>query len=187
MTSDIILVSDVQHDDSIFYMYYEMIITRSLVITPHMVTKNCLSYDNFNIYSLRNSWIYYTVLVTIFIMLYITSLAVVQSQSHVWLFATPWNVALQASLFLTIFRNLPKFMSIYSVMLSNHFRPLRLIYFITGNLYLLIPSTHFTQPSPNLPLEKLICYLYYEFFFFFVPYVSGNHVSESIWYLSFSV
>ena len=167
MTSDIILVSDVQHDDSIFYMFYEMIITRSLVITPHMVTKNCLSYDNFNIYSLRNSWIYYTVLVTIFIMLYITSLAVVQSQSHVWLFATPWNVALQASLFLTIFRNLPKFMSIYSVMLSNHFRPLRLIYFITGNLYLLIPSTHFTQPSPNLPLEKLICYLYYEFFFFF--------------------
>ena len=147
-----------------------------------------LSYDNFNIYSLRNSWIYYTVLVTIFIMLYITSLAV-QSQSHVQLSATPWNVALQASLFLTIFRNLPKFMSIYSVMLSNHIRPLGLIYFITGNLYLLIPSTHFTQPSPSLPLEKLICYLYYEFsfFFFLVPYVSGNHVSESIWYLSFSV
>ena len=36
-------------------MYYEMIITRSLVITPHVVTKNCLSCDNFNIYSLRNS------------------------------------------------------------------------------------------------------------------------------------
>ena len=121
-------------------------------------------------------------------MLYITSLAV-QSQSHVQLSSTPWNVALQASLFLTIFRNLPKFMSIYSVMLSNHIRPLGLIYFITGNLYLLIPSPHFTQPSPSLPLEKLICYLYYEFsfFFFLVPYVSGNHVSESIWYLSFSV
>ena len=165
MTSDIILVSDVQHDDSIFYMYYEMIITRSLVITPHMVTKNCLSYDNFNIYSLRNSWIYYTVLVTIFIMLYITSLAVVQSQSHVWLFATPWNVALQASLFLTIFRNLPKFMSIYSVMLSNHIRPLRLIYFITGNLYLLIPFIHFCLPPPTLATMNLFLALFVPLFF----------------------
>ena len=129
---------------------------------------------------------YYTVLVTIVIMLYITSLAVVQLPSRVRLFATPWTVALQASLFLTIFRNLPRFMSIDWMMPSNHLRPLGLIYFITGNLYLLIPSSHFTQPSPNLPLEKLICYLYYGFFFF-VPYVSGNHVSESIWYLSFSV
>ena len=45
---------------------------------------------------------------------------VVQSLSCVQLFATPWTEAHQASLSLTIFRNLPKFMSVKSVVLSNH-------------------------------------------------------------------
>ena len=45
---------------------------------------------------------------------------VVQFLSHVWLFATPWTAARQASLSLTISQSLPKFMSIESVMLSNH-------------------------------------------------------------------
>ena len=40
--------------------------------------------------------------------------------SHVYLFATPWTVAHQAPLFSTISWNLLKFMSIESVMLSNH-------------------------------------------------------------------
>ena len=44
----------------------------------------------------------------------------VQSPSHVQLFATPWTAAGQASLSLTISRRLPKFMSIESVMPSNH-------------------------------------------------------------------
>ena len=44
----------------------------------------------------------------------------VQSLSHVWLFATPWIVARQASLSITNSRNLPKPMSIESVMPSNH-------------------------------------------------------------------
>ena len=34
--------------------------------------------------------------------------------------ATPWSAAYQASLSLTITQSLPKFMSIESVMLSNH-------------------------------------------------------------------
>ena len=46
--------------------------------------------------------------------------AVVQLLSHVWLFATPWTAARQASLPLTIFRSLPKFLSAELVMLSNH-------------------------------------------------------------------
>ena len=46
--------------------------------------------------------------------------AVVQSLSCVQLFATPWTAALQAPL-PSIFRSLLKFMSIESVMLSNHF------------------------------------------------------------------
>ena len=63
-------------------------------------------------------------------MLYITSLVVVQSLSHVWLFATPWTAARQASLSITNSRSLLNFMSIDSVMPSNHLilcRPLLLL------------------------------------------------------------
>ena len=45
---------------------------------------------------------------------------VIQSPSHVWLFATPLTAAGQASLSLTAFQSLPKFMSMESVMPSNH-------------------------------------------------------------------
>ena len=45
---------------------------------------------------------------------------VVQSLSHVQLFATPWTAACQASLSFTIFCSLLKLMSIESVMPSNH-------------------------------------------------------------------
>ena len=44
----------------------------------------------------------------------------VQSLSRVWLFATPWTAAHQASLSITNSRSLPKLMSIESVMPSNH-------------------------------------------------------------------
>ena len=40
--------------------------------------------------------------------------------SHVWLFATPWTAACQASLSFTISRSLLQLMSIESVMPSNH-------------------------------------------------------------------
>ena len=43
-----------------------------------------------------------------------------QSPSHVWQFATPWIAACQASLFLTIFWSLPKFMFIASMMPYTH-------------------------------------------------------------------
>ena len=43
-----------------------------------------------------------------------------QSLSHVWLFATPWIAALQASLSITNSWSLPKLMSIKSVMPSSH-------------------------------------------------------------------
>ena len=46
--------------------------------------------------------------------------AVVQLLSQVRLFATPWTVASQASLFFTISQSLLKLMSIESVMPSNH-------------------------------------------------------------------
>ena len=45
---------------------------------------------------------------------------VVQSLSHVRLFATPWTAVRQASLSFTIFQSLLRFVSIELVMLSNH-------------------------------------------------------------------
>ena len=54
----------------------------------------------------------------------------VQSLSCVWLFATPWTAAHQASLSITNSRSLPKPMSIESVMPSSHlilWRPLLLL------------------------------------------------------------
>ena len=58
------------------------------------------------------------------------ALSSVQSLSHVWLFATPWTAACQASLSITNSRSLLKLMSITSVMPSNHLilcRPLFLL------------------------------------------------------------
>ena len=57
-------------------------------------------------------------------------LSSVQLVSHVWLFATPWTAASQASLSITNSQSLLKLMSIESVMPSNHLilcRPLLLL------------------------------------------------------------
>ena len=59
----------------------------------------------------------------------------VQSPSRVWLFVTPWTAARQASLSLTISQTLPKFLSVESVMPSNHF--------IFCCSLLLLPSIHY--------------------------------------------
>ena len=60
-----------------------------------------------------------------------TSFVAVQSPSHVQLFVTPWTAARQASLPSTVSRSLLKFMSIESVILSDHLilcRPLLLVF-----------------------------------------------------------
>ena len=51
---------------------------------------------------------------------------VVQSLGRVQLFVTPWPAACQASLSLTVSWSLPKFISIESMMLSNHLNHLNL-------------------------------------------------------------
>ena len=56
----------------------------------------------------------------------------VQLLSRVWLFATPWTAAYQASLSITNSRSLSKLMSIESMMPSNHL--------ILCHLLLLLPS-----------------------------------------------
>ena len=53
-------------------------------------------------------------------LLYYICVIVVQSPSRVWLLATPWTAAHQASLSLTISWSLPKFMFIVLVMPSSH-------------------------------------------------------------------
>ena len=62
----------------------------------------------------------------------IVCFVVVQSLSRVWLFATPWTAARQASLSFTISQNLLKFLSIEPVMPSNHL--------ILSHPLLLLPS-----------------------------------------------
>ena len=60
----------------------------------------------------------------------VSLLYIVQSLSHVQLFATPWTAAHQASLSITNSQNLLKLMSIESVMPPNHLilcRPLLLL------------------------------------------------------------
>ena len=51
---------------------------------------------------------------------YVTNVSSVPLLSRVWLFATPWTAAHQASLSITSFLSWPKPMSIESVMPSNH-------------------------------------------------------------------
>ena len=52
--------------------------------------------------------------------LFTTNFSSVQLLNRVWLFATPWTVACQASLSLNISQSLPKFMFIALVMPSSH-------------------------------------------------------------------
>ena len=65
---------------------------------------------------------------------------VVQLLSHLWLFVTAWTAACQAPLSSTISQSLFKFMSIESVMLSNHL--------ILSYSLLLLPSI-FPRVFPN--------------------------------------
>ena len=60
----------------------------------------------------------------------------VQSLSHVWLFATPWSAACQASLSITNSQSLLKLMSIESVMLTHQ------------------PSHPLSSPSPAFNLSQ---------------------------------
>ena len=57
------------------------------------------------------------------LMILLFHLFVVQSLSHVWLFATPWTAVCQASLSFTISWSLVKLMSIELVMPSNYLIP----------------------------------------------------------------
>ena len=63
---------------------------------------------------------WYFIYVFIFVCLPSVQFSSVQSLSHVWLFAAPWTVVLEASLFITNSWSLLQLTSIESVMPSNH-------------------------------------------------------------------
>ena len=90
------------------------------------------------------------------------TLSSVQSLSLVWLFATPWTAALQASISITDSRSPPKPMSIESVMPSNHLilcRPLLLLSSI-------FPSIRLFSNESALPIR---CPKYWSFSFNISP------------------
>ena len=73
---------------------------------------------------------YHYIISIIFILSSIIQFSSVQSLSHVWLFATPWITACQASLSITNSRSSLRLTSIESVMPSSHLilcRPLFLL------------------------------------------------------------
>ena len=72
--------------------------------------------------------------------------AVAQPLSHLWSFLMPWTAALQASLSFTTSWSLFKFMSIESVMVSNH---LILCFLFTSCL-------QFFPASGSFPMSQLI-------------------------------
>ena len=119
----------------------------------------------------------------------------VQSLSCVWLFATPWTSAHQASLSITNSRSLPKPMSIKSVMPSNHLilcRPLLLLPSIClsvkvfsneSALHIMWPeywsfsfhiSSHWNSAKCGCPEDKISSY-------FFPHRISGwYHVIQTV-------
>ena len=90
---------------------------------------------------------------------YMQICSVVQLLSHVWLFATPWTAARQASLSITISWSLLKLMSIEAVMPSNHLilcQPLLLLPSIFSSIrifymsWLFIPGSHSIGASASV-------------------------------------
>ena len=81
----------------------------------------------------------------------------VQSQSRVWLFATSWTAACQASLSITNSQSLLKLMSIQSVMPSNHLILFCPLLFLSS----LFPSIRVFSNESVLPIRwppcKMLC------------------------------
>jgi len=80
---------------------------------------NCLP-EPFSTISLNLFYAHFPFGMCLVISVWITCFSSVQSLSRVWLFATPWTAAHQASLSITNSWSLPKPMSIESVMPSSH-------------------------------------------------------------------
>ena len=128
-------------------------------------------------------------------------LFLVQSPSRVWLFATPWTAAHQASLSITNSRSLLKLMSIKSVMPSNHLilcHPLLLLPSIFPSIrvfsnesvlhirwpkywsfsFSICPSNEY--PNEYFPLgnHNFVSYVCYHLCFQIIPYPRGSNLDQ---------
>ena len=89
----------------------------------------------------------------------ITKISSVQSFSCIWLFATPWTTARQASLSITNSRSLLKLISIESVMPSNHLILCHPLYFclqsfpVSGSFP---RSQFFTSGGPSIGVSASV-------------------------------
>jgi len=101
----------------------------------------------------------------------IGGVAVVQSLSCIWLFATPWITARQAPLSSTVSQTLLEFMSIKSVMPSNHL--------ILCHLLLLLPSNF--PASGSFPMSRL-CISWPEHWCFSFSNSPSNKYSRLIYF-----
>ena len=82
----------------------------------------------------------------------------VQSLSRVWLYATPWIAARQASLSITNSRSLPKLMSIKSVMPSSHLilcRPLLLLPPVSPSIRVFSNESTLPWGGPSIGVSAL--------------------------------
>ena len=105
----------------------------------------------------------------------ISIVVVVQSLSLVRLFVTPWTVAIQASLSFTISWSLLKFMSIESMMSSNHL--------ILGHPVLLLPSIF---PSIRVFSNELtLCIRWPKYWSFSFSISPSSEYSALIFFSSF--
>ena len=98
----------------------------------------------------------------------------VQSLSRVWLFATPWISARQASLSITNSRSLPKLTSIESVMPSSHlilYRP----------LLFLLPIPPSVRVFSNESTNRMRWLKYWSFSFSISPSMNTQGWSPSEW------
>ena len=91
-------------------------------------------------------WTYQDFQISTHEQIYLSVVVVVQWLSYMWLFATSWTAACQASLSITNCWSLPKLMSIASVMPSNHL-------ILCGPL--LLPLSIF--PSIRVFSESVLC------------------------------
>ena len=99
---------------------------------------------------------------------------VVQSQSHVWLSATPWTAAFQDSLSFTISLSLFKLMSIETVMSPNH-----LIFCL---LLLVLPSVF---PSIRVFSNESVLHIRWSKYWSFSFSISPSN--EYSWLISFRI
>ena len=109
-------------------------------------------------------------------------LVAVRLLSRVWLFVTPWPTASQAPLFSTISQSLLKFMSIESVMLSNHL--------IFCQSLLLLPSVF---PSIRVLSNELALRIRWPRYWSFIVSISPSNAYSGLisfrmdWFISLKI